>query len=164
MHRPTFCTFLSASPMRAFYPALGQPLQRRSTRNTPRSLHKIGHKQRTKATRFSANGFGSFPILLSPGIRFRGWGCYSVLPAGRVKVKRHHLPISLSALIWPPDRVISTLQICSPRAAAAGVQAAGAVLPYKSAQTQRAGHPAQCRRRCSRWSPAPCRFPAGYQT
>jgi len=31
VHRPTFCTFLSASPVRAFYPALGQPLQRRST-------------------------------------------------------------------------------------------------------------------------------------
>ena len=35
MHRPTFCTFLSASPVRAFYPALGQPQTKGNTAQFP---------------------------------------------------------------------------------------------------------------------------------
>ena len=34
--------------------------------------------------------------------------------AGRLKVNRHHLPSSLSTRILPPDRLMSTLQMCSP--------------------------------------------------
>ncbi len=36
-------------------------------------------------------------------------------PAGRVNTNLHHLPSSLSAWIWPPDRFIKILQMCSPR-------------------------------------------------
>ena len=42
--------------------------------------------------------------------------CYAVAycPAGSVNTNRHQLPSSLSAWIWPPERLIRILQICSP--------------------------------------------------
>jgi len=35
VHRPTFCTFLSASPVRAFYPAPGQSQTKGNTAQFP---------------------------------------------------------------------------------------------------------------------------------
>ena len=42
--------------------------------------------------------------------------CYAVAycPAGSVNTNRHQLPSSLSAWIWPPERLTRILQICSP--------------------------------------------------
>ena len=42
--------------------------------------------------------------------------CYAVAycPAGSVNTNRHQLPSSLSAWIWPPERLTKILQICSP--------------------------------------------------
>ena len=42
------------------------------------------------------------------------WGVSAPRAAGRLKVNRHHSPSRLSTPICPPDRLIKTLQMCSP--------------------------------------------------
>ena len=57
---PRFVPFCRPAPCALSIRRWGSRCKGEAHRNTPRSLHKIGHKQRTKAARFSANGFGPF--------------------------------------------------------------------------------------------------------